>query len=179
MKSTQFSILLTCAWLTTGCTNYIYEGQWSAPDAYGKERHYLLYWPKTEQLLGTTKAGPAVLLTECSLTKIDFDDQPQGIIFRGEQGRDHLPGSASSEERDQACGKILDYTRLSDVPAGDIQLKIDCEPISDEFATQPRNYPKARPEPYVIPVVEKTKQWSLVGKTLPGPVLDCPQPRAE
>lgn len=170
---------LVFTWVLSGCTNYLYQGQFSGTDAYGKERHYILYWPKTEQLLGTTKAGPAVLLTECSLTKIDFDDQPQGIIFRGEQERDRLPGSNSSVGRDQLCGKILNYAELADISAGNIQLEIDCEPISDDFAIQPRNYPKAKPGPYVIPVIEKIKKWSLTGETLPAPTLDCLQPSAQ
>lgn len=73
------------------------------------------------------------------------------------------------------CGKILNHSKLSDAPAGDIQLKIDCEPMANDFAAQPRNYPKARPEPYVVHVAETEKHWGPLGETLPGPVPDCPQ----
>jgi len=172
-------LLMILALVLSGCTNYMYQGQFTGPDAYGKERHFLLYWPKTEQLIGTTKAGPAILLTECSLTRIDFDDQPQAIIFRGEPGRDRLAGQPSTVERDQTCGKILNYAKLADVPAGNLQLEIDCEPMSDEFAVQPRNYLKASREPYQVTVMEKTRHWSLMGETLPGPVLDCVQSPAK
>jgi hypothetical protein len=151
----------------------MYEGKWAAPDSNGIERHFVLYWPKTEQLLGTTKAGPAVLLTECSLTRIDFSNQPQGIVFRGEPGRDRLSGSTSPLNGNPVCGKILNFSKLEEVPAGDIQLKVDCEPVSDAFAARPRTYIKASPEPYTVHVFEKTRHWSLFGETLPGPVLNC------
>ena len=172
-------LLMILTLVLSGCTNYMYQGQFTGQDAYGKERHFVLYWPKTEQLIGTTKAGPAILLTECSLTKIDFDDQPQGIIFRGEQGLDRLAGQPSTVERNQTCGKILNYAKLADVPAGNLDLEINCEPMSNDFAIQPRNYLKARQAPYQVPVVEKTRHWSLFGETLPGPVLDCPQSPAK
>lgn len=162
----------------SGCTNYIYEGRLTATDAYGNERHFILYWPKTDPLIGAAKAGPAVLLTECSTTRIDFDDRPAGIIFRGEQGRDRLPEKGATTAVDQTCGKILGYAKLVNVPAGDLKVEIDCEPVSDEFAAQPRDYLKARSEPYVFPVVEKTKRWSLFGETLPAPVLACPKTTA-
>jgi len=172
MKLTTY-LLVICLGILSGCTNYMYQGQLSASDAYGQERQFILYWPKTEQLLGTTNAGPAILLTECSTTRIDFSDQPQGIIFRGEQGMDRLPGSDAAVSDDQVCGKFLSYDKLADVPPGDLALQVDCEPIPDDFAAFPRDYLKARAEPYVFPVVEETRHWSLFGETPPAPVLYC------
>lgn len=160
--------------LLSGCTNYLYQGKLTAMDAHGKERHFVLYWTKTDPLIGKSKAGPAILLTECSTTRIDFSDQPQGIIFRGERGRDRPAGKGKSAALPQTCGKILGYAKLADVPAGPLNVEIDCTPLSNSFAIQKRDYLKAREKPYAFPVVEKINRWSLMGTTLPAPVLNCP-----
>jgi hypothetical protein len=165
-------VLLT--WALSGCTNYLYQGQFSGIDANGNKGQFQLYWTKTDKLIGSPKAGPAILRTECSFTAIAFEDQPEGIIFRGEQGRDRLPGNTSTVDRDQPCGKILNHTKLTDVREGDLSIMIGCEPMpQDDFDTRPRNYPKARTDPYVFTVTEAIKQRSLFGETLPAPILNC------
>lgn len=165
-------------WLASGCTNVLYQGELSARDAYGKERYFLLYWTKTDPLLGQAKAGPAILLTECSpSTRIEFGDQPEGIVFRGMPGFDRLPRQTAVPERDQICGRVTNYTTLREARAGPLGLAIYCQPVpGDSFAVQPRNYLAAQPEPYAFPIVEKMKRWSLFGETLSGPpVPECRQ----
>lgn len=174
MKPASYLLPLLLAWALSGCTNYLYQGQLSGVDAHGKKGQFQLYWSKTEKLIGSTKAGPAILRTECSFTAIAFEDQPDGIIFRGEQGKDRLPGKSTTVNRDQPCGKILNYAKLADAREGELSVTIGCEPMPpDDFDVRPRNYPKARTNPYIFPVVEKIKRWSLFGETLEAPILSC------
>jgi hypothetical protein len=168
--------LAVSLWLTAGCANTLYQGELVAPDASGHERHFVLYWTKTDPLLGQAKAGPAILLTECSpFTRIEFDDQPEGIVFRGTPGFDRLPSQTVALERDYVCGKVINYATLRDAHAGPLAMAIYCQPApGDDFAVQPRNYLAAQPEPYSFPVVEKTRRWSLFGETLAAPpVPEC------
>lgn len=164
------------AWALTGCTNYLYQGQIYGTDAYGHKEQFQVYMTKTEKLIGSTKAGPAILKTACSYTAIAFEDQPQGIIFRGEPGKDRLPGNSETVGMEQPCGKVLNYTKLADVHEGELLITIGCEPMpKDEFDLRPRNYPKASANPYSFPLVEQEKHWSLFGETLQAPVLSCPR----
>lgn len=160
---------------STACTNTLYQGEIPALDAYGKERRFILYWTKTDPLIGEIKAGPAVLLTECSPTRVDFTDQAEGIVFRGEPGFDRLSGAATSVEPGQVCGRIMGHAALSEAGAGPLSVRIDCQPMPpDDFALRPRNYLAARSGPYFFPLAEKVKTWSLLGKTLEAPpVPEC------
>jgi hypothetical protein len=176
----RFLLLAATLWLTAGCVNSLYQGELAAADAYGKNRHFLLYWTKTDPLIGQSKAGPAILLTECSpLTRVEFGDRPDGIVFRGMPGFDLLPGQIGVVNPDPICGKVLNYTTLGDARAGPLAVAIYCRPApGDGFAVQPRDYLAARPEPYVFPIDEKIRNWSLWGETLPGPpVPECREPR--
>ena len=175
----RFLLLVVSLWLTAGCVNSLYQGELAALDAYGKDRHFILYWTRTDPLFGQSKAGPAILLTECSpLTRIDFSDRPEGIIFRGMPGFDLLPGQAGAVEA-PICGKILKYATLGDAGAGPLDVAIYCRPASgDSFAVQSRNYLAARPDPYMFPIDEKIRHWSVWGETLPGPpVPECRETR--
>lgn len=178
MNRINLLIITLALWVTAGCTNFLYQGEISAPDSSGKERHFVLYWTKTDPFIGMAKAGPAILLTECSdTTRIDFDDQPEGIVFRGEPGRDRLSGQSGTVGPNQICGKITNYKSLTEAIAGLLTVAIYCQPMpQDEFALQPRNYLSARPEPYEFPITEKQKTWSFFGETLQGPpVPECRQ----
>jgi len=160
-----------------GCTNALYQGELTALDAGGEQRDFVLYWTRTDPLIGKTKAGPAVLLTACSPTRIDFTQQAEGIIFRGMPGFDRLPGAEGTVADGTVCGAFLSSAPLIDLGAGPLPVRVDCEPVSDEFSIRPRNYPAVRPEPYLFHVVEAKKQWSLLGSTLPGPhPPPCPTP---
>jgi hypothetical protein len=180
MIARRFLLLAMTLWLTAGCVNSLYQGELAASDAYGRDRHFVLYWTKTDPLVGQSKAGPAILLTECSpFTRIEFEDRPDGIVFRGMPGFDLLPGQAGAVNPDPICGKVLNYATLGDAQAGPLAVAIYCQPVpGDGFAVQPRNYLAARPEPYVFPIDEKIKKWSLGGETLAGPpVPECREPR--
>jgi len=180
MISRRILLLAMTLWLIAGCANSLYQGELAASDAYGKDRRFVLYWTKTDPFLGQAKAGPAILLTECSpLTRIEFGDRPEGIVFRGMPGFDLLPGQAGAVNPDPICGTILNYTTLGDAHAGPLAVAIYCQPApGDGFAVQPRNYLAARSEPYVFPIDEKIKKWSLGGETLEGPpVPECRESR--
>jgi len=171
-------ILYVCAstlLLASGCTNYLYQGEMSARDAYGNERQFVLYWSKKEPLIGDATAGPAVLLTECSpLTRIDFSERAEGIVFLSSSDRDRLPGQGGAVNPNLICGRVTDHVRLTEAKAGTLSLAILCEPIPNDFAVEPRNYPAAQAQPYVFPIVEKVKRWRLLGETLEGPpVPEC------
>jgi hypothetical protein len=156
--------------LLPACTNILYQGELTARDAYGKERNFILYWTRTDPLIGQSKAGPAILLTECSpLTRIDFSEQAEGIVFRGMPGYDRLAGQNGATDSNIICGKVANFARWTDAAEGALSVAILCEPVSDEFAQAPRNYLAARSEPYLFSVIEKVKKWSLLGETLAGP----------
>jgi len=158
--------------LTSGCTNYLYQGEISARDAYGNERQFVLYWTKKEPLIGAATAGPAILLTECSpLTRIDFSERAEGIVFlsSSDRDRDRLPGQGGAVNPNLICGRVAEHARLTEVKAGALAVVILCEPIPNDFAVEPRNYLAARAQPYVFPIVEKVKRWRVLGETLEGP----------
>jgi len=161
------SALTLC--FTTGCTNFLYQGEITAKDAYGKDRHFVLYWTKKDPFIGTASAGPAMLLTECSPTKLSFDEQPAGLIFRSTSEFDRLVARSAAVDPNLICGKVTNYTRWTEAKEGTLSLAIFCEPVPNEFATQPRNYLAVSPQPYVFPIVEQLKKWSFFGETLPGP----------
>lgn len=174
MKASPFLLASLFAGALAGCTNYLYQGRLAGADAYNQANQFTLYWPKTVPLIGRDKAGPAILMTDCSTTRIDFSDQPEGIVFRGEQGRDRLAGNTSSVSLNQICGRIAGQQKLAEVHAGELPVLINCEPVpADDFDAQPRNYPKARAEPYIFHIVEKIKRWSWFGETLSGPDISC------
>jgi hypothetical protein len=165
----------TALLLTSGCTNFLYQGEMSARDAYGKERQFVLYWSKKDPLIGAATAGPAILLTECSpLTRIDFSERPEGIVFMSSTDRDRLPGQDGTINQNLICGRVTNYARLAEAKEGALSVAILCEPIPNDFAVEPRNYLAAQPQPYSFPIVEKMKKWSLLGETLGGPpVPEC------
>jgi len=166
-------ILFVCAstlWLVSGCTNYLYQGEISARDAYGKERQFVLYWTKKEPLIGAATAGPAILLTECSpLTRIDFSERAEGVVFLSSTDRDRLPGQGGEVNPNLICGKFTGYARLTEVKEGALAVAILCEPIPNDFAVEPRNYLAAQVQPYSFPIVEKVRRWRVLGETLEAP----------
>ncbi len=150
-----------------GCTSYVYQGSIKAEDSAGKQRQMLLYWSKTEPLIGDEKADMAHLRTECG-SLIVFENQPEGIIFRGEPQRDRVVPALATQRTGSSktieCGRIKGSNRLTELSAGKISLTIKCEPVSNEFSVKQRTYPKARKAAYVFDVTE-SKKWSLLGST--------------
>ena len=166
-RFTMMLAMLLLGSALNGCTNYVYQGSIKAEDSEGKQRQMLLYWSKTEPLIGDEKADMAHLSTECG-SLIVFENQPQGIIFRGEPQRDRLvpelatAGAASSTTME--CGRIKGASRLTAVGSGKVSLTIHCVPVSNEFSVKKRVYPRARQAAYVFDVTEN-KKWSLLGST--------------
>lgn len=159
-------IVLLLVGLLNGCTNYIYQGAIKAEDSAGKQREVVLYWSKTDPLIGDEKADMAHVLTECGALVV-FENQPQGIIFRGNPQRDRLAnhsGVASSSTRTLECGRILNAQRLTEVGKGKVSLTIRCEPKSNEFSVKPVTYIRAREAAYDFDVSEE-KSWSFLGST--------------
>lgn len=163
----KWSVWLAVVFLG-GCSNFLYQGSLTAPDSQGAPRKAILYWYKTEPLLGDAKAGPASLMTECGAT-LTFEERPQGLIFRGEAGRDRLPGSAQPLTDGAECGRIVDAASFVALKDGTVRVKILCEPVAgDEFSVVTRRYLKASDAPYAFEV-DAQKRWSLFGTTIPAP----------
>jgi hypothetical protein len=156
-----------------GCTNYLYKGQIIAEDSKGRDRDVIIYWTKTSPLLGGDKAGPASLLTECG-SLVSFDEQEQGIFFRGEPGKDRFADSQTPVKNGDICGKFLNEFRFVDIGSGALELSILCIPEdADDFSLFQRSYVSAKHSPYKFNVIE-FHDWSFLGKSLPAPsVPDC------
>jgi hypothetical protein len=176
MMRRRFLLLGATALLfTSGCTNFLYQGGVSARDSYGNERQFVVYWTKKEPLIGEPTAGPAILLTECSpLTRIDFSERAEGIVFLSSTDRDRLPGQNSAVDQNLICGKVTNHAKLTEAKEGLLSVVILCEPVLNDFAVEPRNYLAAQAQPYSFPIVERVKKWSFFGETLGGPsVPEC------
>ena len=176
MRKQWLFLMLVLSLAAQGCANYMYQGRFDALDSDGREREFVLYWPKTDGVLWPAKAGPAMLLTECG-NSMTFDQQPEGIVFRGSPGQDApveaAPGTA---EQEFPCGSFIGPKKLTAIEDGPVKVLIKCKPLTDEFSTQTRKYLQARPEPYLIEVTS-TKKWSLFGKTPQAPASPpCRQP---
>lgn len=159
--------------LLNGCANYLYQGNIRAADSKGKDREIILYWNKTEPLIGDDKAGPANLLTECG-SLISFDEQKEGIFFRGEEGRDIVASTGIEVSKGDKCGKILNFQKFIDVDDGELELTILCKPSpADEFKIGSKSYIAANDTPYKFNI-SSTKNWSFFGKTHKSPpVPEC------
>jgi hypothetical protein len=173
MQKKLFTVfILLLASQLVGCTNYLYQGAIKAEDSAGKQRQVVLYWSKTDPLIGDEKADMAHLLTECGALVV-FENQPQGIIFRGNPDRDRLANTGAvtpNAENTLECGRILHAQRLTELGKGKVSLTIRCEPISNEFSVKPLTYIKAREAAYDFDVSE-SKSWSFLGSTPKAPAV--------
>ncbi|MFT4938705.1 MAG: hypothetical protein ACI88A_001734 [Paraglaciecola sp.] len=170
----KLAILLSLLSLS-GCTNYLYQGSLRAPDSNGVERENIIYWPKTELLLGKTKGGPAVLMTECG-SSIQFDERPEGIVFRGSPAADVDPKTDKPVDLQHICGRFLNFERFADRVAGDLEISILCKGLSDDFSVIERIYIQANDTPYVFKITED-KDWSFFGSPLSAPLPPVCQER--
>lgn len=140
-----------------GCANHVYQGKISALDSKGKERHVVLYWTKTDPLLGKAKAGPASLLTECGIP-IQFTEQENGIIFRGMPGQDQRVIGEAGDEIDILCGRFNGHNKFTEISdgTGTVSISVYCVPVLDEFSiASQRSYINASQTPYQFPVTSK------------------------
>jgi hypothetical protein len=169
------------AWLIvlgflTGCTHSLYHAELDALNSEEFPRKTLLYWSKTNKLIGAPKAGPILLMTACSTRRIHFDETETGIVFRGTPGQDRIPGQPGTVTEGTICGKVQSAAKITDLQAGPLSLTVHCEAMTDEFSIRTGlfspSYLQAREEPYVVDVQEE-QGWSLLGRT-----PDAPQPPA-
>ncbi|MGD7036101.1 hypothetical protein [Methylotuvimicrobium buryatense] len=170
MKKLFTSIYLLV--LLNGCTLSMYTAELDALNSDGEPRKALLYWSKTDRLIGTSKAGPVILMTECSTRRLSFDETEARIIYRGEPGRDRIAGQNETIEDGTVCAKIETQLKLTELQAGELMLTMLCEAVYDEFSIQEGLYTpaylKAREAPYLFDVQENTS-WSLFGETPKAP----------
>lgn len=175
MKKLYFASLLTFSMvLVQGCTNTLYQGEIDAMNSQDQERKVVFYWTKTEKLIGRDKAGPAILMTECSTRRLTFQEKEDGIYFFGTPGLDSLSDQTPITSQDQHCGKIVNEERYIDIQSGTINLEINCVANIDEFSftsgsTSPA-YIKARNEPYIFEI-DALSNWSFFGE-----IPDTPPP---
>ena len=171
MRHSHVLILCLLLGFSQGCTNYLYTGKIMEQDSFDKNRKMILYWSKTDPLIGPPKAGPATLVTQCSLRRLSFDEREQGILFLGDPGKnfDILQNTLVSSQ-DHVCGRFIDQTTFVDISKGSLSLTVFCKPETDEFSARPGNqgYLKARKEPYTFDIQE-TKEWSFLGNIIEAP----------
>jgi hypothetical protein len=159
----KLAILLSLLSLSA-CTNHLYQGSLRAPDSNGVERENIIYWSKTELLLGKTKGGPAVLMTECG-SSVQFDERPEGIVFRGRPDADL---DSKTNKPVDICGRFLNFDRFADSIAGDLKISILCTGRSSDFSVVERKYIQANESPYVFKITED-KEWSFFGSVPVAP----------
>lgn len=169
----HYHVLILCLLLglSQGCTNYLYTGKIMEQDSLNMNREMILYWSKTESLLSSPKAGPATLVTQCSLRRLSFVEREQGILFLGDPGKDiDIRQNAPVPSQDHVCGRFINQTTFVDIAKGSLSLAISCGPEVDEFSARPGNqgYLKARESPYTFDIQE-TKEWSFLGEILEAP----------
>jgi hypothetical protein len=162
-------ILVVLGLSLQGCSSYLYEGKIQAKDSAGRDRQVIIYWTKTGGFFAKPKAGPARLLTECG-TPIMFEEQPQGIVFRGTPGQDRvvIGEPALSMPTEVPCGSFIGPKLFLDIAGGPLKLTILCEPVADKSSEESRTYIQAREEPYEFPITS-IKKWSLSGKAPEAP----------
>jgi hypothetical protein len=171
------------AWLIvlgflTGCTHSLYHAELDALNSEEFPRKTVLYWSKTDKLIGGPKAGPILLMTACSTRRIHFDETENGIVFRGTPGQDRIPGQPGTVTEGTICGKVQSASKITDLQAGPLSLTVHCEAMTDEFSIRTGlfspSYLQAREEPYVVDVQEE-RDWSILGQTPDAPAPPaCP-----
>ncbi len=171
------------AWLIvlgflTGCTHSLYHAELDALNSEEFPRKTVLYWSKTDKLIGAPKAGPILLMTACSTRRIHFDETENGIVFRGTPGQDRIPGQPGTVTEGTICGKVQSASKITDLQAGPLSLTVHCEAMTDEFSIRTGlfspSYLQAREEPYVVDVQEE-RDWSILGQTPDAPAPPaCP-----
>ncbi|WP_341326760.1 hypothetical protein [Methylotuvimicrobium sp. KM2] len=170
MKKLSISICLLI--LLNGCTLSMYTAELDALNSDGAPRKAQLYWSKTDRLIGAAKAGPVILMTECSTRRLSFDETEAGIIYRGEPGRDRVAGQNETIADGTVCAKLETQSKLAELQAGELMLSMLCEAVYDEFSIQEGLYTpaylQAREAPYLFDVQENTS-WSLFGETPTAP----------
>jgi hypothetical protein len=90
------------------------------------------YWNRTERPLWfDTAAGSVTVLTQCSANALQFDERPEGLVFRQRPG-DRGVGAASAPGG--ICGRVEGGTTVVALDEGDLVLRVWCEPERNEFS---------------------------------------------
>lgn len=166
MRNLTFLVII---FLVSGCTHYLYQGDFQARDNLDETRQYRLWWTKTEPLIGADKAGPIILNVACGVP-IELTESAAGISFIA--GSDKYESTVGETGITLVCAKINNLSRFVDYRKGDIVLTAQCKPKADDFSLQP-SFLSTTQESYRIPIKVKEK-WSLLESALSAPVLDCP-----
>jgi hypothetical protein len=163
-------VLLAIA--TSACTHTLYQAELDAVNSAGKPIKSVVYWSKTDEWFGESKAGPVVLLSECSSRRLDFVESDQGIVFWGKRGRDRLSGQSSAIIKPTVCGQITQAETMTDLTTGTLPVIINCTAGTSAVATSTDQYTQAylaaRPQPYLFEV-KADSHWSLTGTTIVAP----------
>jgi len=158
--------------LLAGCSHTLYQAELDVSNSDSVMQKAVLYWSKTDKLLGTSKAGPIILLTACSTRRIDFVDADQGIVFWGVLGGDRRMGKPAAIIKKTVCGRIANATRITDLTAGPLVVNIYCEAVSSDFSMTEGPYTpayiKASASAYNFMVTEDAS-WSLFGASISAP----------
>jgi hypothetical protein len=135
----------------SGCSSYVYFGSIETRDSDGEMREHLIYWFRTERTLWFDEASGSIrLLTECSTRTMNFDETETGIIFRRSSEDKADSGEISIND---ACGRIIGYSRIEDIPEGLLELEVFCHPLPNEFSTAQRAYIMSGDTVYVFNVI--------------------------
>lgn len=167
----------------SACSHTVYQAQLDGTNADGRPIKTLLYWSKTSPMLGDAKAGPIVLLSECSNRRVDFVDSEQGIVFRGNRGKDRLLGDSAPIQKPSVCGFVVqqpEHRAIPELDAGLLPVTIRCQAVSDAFTVVKPPYTNAylapREQAYLFDV-KAERYWSFFGEIpqLPPPP-ECRHP---
>ena len=163
---------LTLLILTSGCTHYLYQGDFEAKDNLDNPRQYRLWWTKTDPLVGDDKAGPIILNVACGPAKT-FTEAEDGITFVA--GADRFESVSGQTGDILTCGKITNISRYLDYREGDIELAPLCIPKAsdDGFSVVPVTFLSTSQETYRVPITV-TEKWSFKDSALSPKPLDCP-----
>jgi|GEM_PF-1437747 len=155
-----------------GCTNKLYHGEIETLNSNGQESKVVFYWTKTEPIIGSDKAGPGILMTECSTRRLTFSETEDGIYFFGTQGMDKLADQTPVTTQNIHCGKIVNEMKFTNIQAGAVNIKIECLADIDEFTTLTGRYSpayiKVSKQPYAFEIMESSN-WSFFGEPLDAP----------
>lgn len=173
-------ILIAASLLSAACTHTLYQAELDAFNAKSDPVKTVIYWSKTSPLLGVVKAGPIMLLSECSTRRLDFVDSEQGIVFWGKLGGDTRMGEQTPLQGRAVCGSIGQYSSIVDIETGRLPVTIHCQAFTDAFALSSPPYTDAylaaQSQPYWYDV-KSTSHWTFWGEVpIAPPAPACHKP---
>lgn len=163
---------LTLIILTSGCTHYLYQGDFEAKDNLDRSQQYRLWWTRTDPLIGNDKAGPMILNVACGTAKT-FTESEDGITFVA--GADRFEAINGQTGEILTCGKVNNLSSFLDYREGDIELVPLCKPkpSDDGFSVVPVTFLSTSQESYRVPITV-TEKRSFKDSALNPEPLDCP-----